>query len=133
MKHMSILHKKISKAFDLEELKTLCMDLGVDFDSLGGQGKPEKVRELLLYLKRKNRLATLKDILPQKRPNHDWQEDIEKAEQEVLESDLSEDQQSKTAGATGVIISGGSVGQVINADNIGSIEGNFSFGDQHKK
>jgi hypothetical protein len=132
MKHMSILHNKISGYFNLEELKTLCMDLSVDFDSLPGQGKSEKIRELILYLNRTSRLFELADILPKDRPNVDWKVDIEQAAKEVLQSNISKPQQTETTASPSVFISGGSVGQVINAGNVENISGNFSFGDKEK-
>ena len=45
--------------FNLEELKTLCFELDVDYDSLGGEGKKEKLRELILLMKRQKRLDEL--------------------------------------------------------------------------
>jgi hypothetical protein len=47
--------------FSLEELRTLCFDLGIDFDELSGEGRSAKVRELLLWSGRHRRLAHLLD------------------------------------------------------------------------
>jgi formylglycine-generating enzyme required for sulfatase activity len=41
----------IGQTFDLDELKTLCFTLGVDFDDLHGEGKVSKARELMRFLK----------------------------------------------------------------------------------
>jgi RNA-directed DNA polymerase len=49
----------LEKIFDLEEFRTLCFDLEVDYDSLRGEGKPAKIRELLAYLKRLDKLPEL--------------------------------------------------------------------------
>ncbi len=62
----------IAEHFDLEELRTLCQDLGVDFDSLDGQGKESKVRELLAYMERHTRSDDLFKILERERPKA-WQ------------------------------------------------------------
>lgn len=43
----------IIKHFDLEEFRTLCSDLGVDYDSLRGEGKEGKVRELIARFQRR--------------------------------------------------------------------------------
>ena len=39
------LHDQISGAFNDEELRGLCHDLGIDYESLGGWGKAANVRE----------------------------------------------------------------------------------------
>ena len=44
---------------DLEELRTLCQDLHVDYDSLRGEGKTGKARELVSHMKRHGQLAEL--------------------------------------------------------------------------
>lgn len=45
--------------FDLEELRTLAFELGIDYDSLPGEGKAGKVRELILFLDRRGKLGQL--------------------------------------------------------------------------
>ena len=46
-------------SFDLEELRTLCFDLGMDFESLPGQSKPAKAREMVNYWRNRRDLSTL--------------------------------------------------------------------------
>jgi serine/threonine protein kinase len=53
------LHRVLAERFDLEELRTLCFDLGVAFDDLRGEGHKAKARELIAYLERRNRLNQL--------------------------------------------------------------------------
>ncbi len=53
------LRKKIVSNYNLEEIRTLCADIGVDYDNLGGEGKEAKARELVAYLKRRNKLDDL--------------------------------------------------------------------------
>jgi tetratricopeptide (TPR) repeat protein len=53
------LHRWICEHYDQEELRTLCFDLGVDYDSLPAQGKAAKARELILVLGRRRELASL--------------------------------------------------------------------------
>ena len=64
--------KFITQHFNLEELRTLCQDLGVDFDSLPGEGKEGKARELVAYMERHSRLDDLAAILGRDRPRA-WQ------------------------------------------------------------
>ena len=53
------LRRLLVDCFDLEELRTLCFDLGVDFDSLRGEGKEAKTRELVMYFQRHSQLDRL--------------------------------------------------------------------------
>lgn len=53
------LRELIANSYNLEEIRTLCSDLAVDYDDLGGEGKTAKARELIAYLKRRNRLDDL--------------------------------------------------------------------------
>lgn len=53
------LREFIIKRFSREELRTLCTDLNVDYDSLPGEGHAAKARELVLYMQRHDRLDEL--------------------------------------------------------------------------
>jgi hypothetical protein len=58
----------ITEHFDLEELRDLCFNLGIDFDDLRGEGKTAKARELVLYAQRRDRLNDLVIELKRLRP-----------------------------------------------------------------
>ena len=64
--------QRLNRAFSDDEFRTLCFDLGVDYDSLPGEGLDGKQRELLLFLQRNGRLPELINLLRQKRPNFNW-------------------------------------------------------------
>jgi hypothetical protein len=53
------LRKFIVERYDLEDLRTLCFDLSVDYDSLGGEGKAARARELVAFMQRHGRLGEL--------------------------------------------------------------------------
>jgi hypothetical protein len=53
--------------FDLEELRTLCFDLGVDIDELPGDGKGAKARDLVVYWQRRGDLGRLVEAVRQER------------------------------------------------------------------
>lgn len=57
------------EGFDLEELRTLCFDLQIDFDSLRGEGKEGKARELILYCHRRSQLDRLVEKMVAERPH----------------------------------------------------------------
>jgi hypothetical protein len=59
----------IVEYFSLEELKTMCFDLGVNDDMFGGAGINNLARELVKYMHRENRLDALIDYCREKRPN----------------------------------------------------------------
>jgi hypothetical protein len=50
-------------AFDLDELRTLCFDLGMDFESLPGQSKPAKAREMVNYWRNRRDLTRLTEAI----------------------------------------------------------------------
>lgn len=62
----------ITNHFDLEELRSLCLELSVDYDSLRGEGKASKSRELVLLLARNDALESLHKSVSNIRPNVNW-------------------------------------------------------------
>jgi hypothetical protein len=72
--YLSRLRQGITDAFSLEELRTLCSDLGVDYDNLGGEGKEAKARELVSFLNRRGELSLLVEYCLSKRPAYPWPE-----------------------------------------------------------
>jgi len=65
----SELHRLLAKHYDLEELRTLAFNLGVDWDELGGETKSARARELIAYLQRRNRLGDLLAAIGTSRPD----------------------------------------------------------------
>jgi len=63
------LRQFLTDRLDWEELRTCCADLGVDFDSLRGEGKAARIRELILYLERRKEVQRLIVWLRQNRPD----------------------------------------------------------------
>lgn len=54
--------------FSEDDLKTLCFFIGIDYDSLQGNGKRAKARELVAHFQRTDALDTLRDTIRQQRP-----------------------------------------------------------------
>ncbi len=73
-KQLTKLRKLLIDHFDLQDLKDLCFfALDIDFDSLGGGNhKPEKVRELISYMKNRLLLPELVEAAAEARPNVTW-------------------------------------------------------------
>lgn len=55
------LRQILTEHFDEGELRTLCFDLRIDYQSLPGEGKADKARELVAYCDRHERIAELED------------------------------------------------------------------------
>jgi hypothetical protein len=53
------LRQILSTRLSEEELRTLCFDLGVDYENLGGESKAAHARELVSYFERRERLDDL--------------------------------------------------------------------------
>lgn len=61
------LRHALTIAFSLEELVTLCFDMGIPYEDLGGDGKEAKVRQLILYCERHDLLVHLIEFVRQTR------------------------------------------------------------------
>jgi hypothetical protein len=72
VEQLAQLRQQIAEHFDDEELKTLCFDLGVDYDTLRGDGKEAKVRELVAYFERRNSIFDLVKKCSELRPKVAW-------------------------------------------------------------
>lgn len=66
------LRQEIDKRFSLSDIRTLCFDLGIDYDKLAGEEKVGKVRELLLFVQRVGRENELITYLSSARPKVPW-------------------------------------------------------------
>ena len=66
------LRQVLSDYFDEEEIRTLCFDLNIDYDDLPATGKANKIRELIKYLERRNRIQDLESAVRRQRPNIPW-------------------------------------------------------------
>ena len=67
--HASALRRILVERFSLEELRTLCFDLSIDYDALGGEGKEARARELIAHLQRRSQLDQLTNYIRQHRPD----------------------------------------------------------------
>lgn len=54
-----VLHQHLDAHLNLDRFRTLCFYLDVDYDSLPGEGKSGKVRELILHLQVRDQLLRL--------------------------------------------------------------------------
>lgn len=72
----SQLLKLITEGFDEEELKDICFNSGVDYDTVPGKDKKSKAREIIIYFMRRNRLRELIKMGQNMRPDITWPKQI---------------------------------------------------------
>jgi hypothetical protein len=65
---LAALHRFLVERYNLEELRTLCFDLAVDYDELRGETLSGKARELIRYVGAERRLDELLAYLDRDRP-----------------------------------------------------------------
>ncbi len=63
------LRQAMTERMSLDEIESLCFDLGIDPDNLGGDNKAGKIRELIQYMQRRGRLNDLIAQLAKERPD----------------------------------------------------------------
>jgi formylglycine-generating enzyme required for sulfatase activity len=68
----SKLHDILAKRFDLDEFRLFCWQMGIDYESLSGENKISKARELISYCERRDSLAELVDHIQRQRPDIKW-------------------------------------------------------------
>jgi hypothetical protein len=66
------LRRTLIKYFNESELKNLCFDLAIDYETLPGQSKPDRVRELITYVKNREQISDLVREARENRPDVDW-------------------------------------------------------------
>jgi Effector-associated domain 7 len=71
--YRSRLLTQINERFNLEGFRTLCFDLDVDYDNLGGESKEAKIRELILKFQQEDRILVLIQELQKSRKNQKWE------------------------------------------------------------
>jgi len=67
------LRDQMAQYFDMGEIDDLCFDLNVDCENLPGAGKIAKIRELIEFMERNNRLRELIETCKRKRPFLSWE------------------------------------------------------------
>lgn len=66
-----VLHKHLVGQFTLDDIRTLCFALGIDYDILPGEGKESKARELVIYCRNRAMLEQLAQSAHKARPHLD--------------------------------------------------------------
>lgn len=69
------LYRKMEPLFNDSELRGLCFDLDVDYEGLSGENRLERLRELITYMNRRQRLPDLVNRCQELRPKKNWDVD----------------------------------------------------------
>lgn len=69
---LSELRQTITRLFSEQDLRTLCFDVGIDYDDIGGETKESKVRELILHQYRRGLLRNLILKCAERRADIHW-------------------------------------------------------------
>ena len=85
------LRKLLIEQFDLEELRLLCFDLGLDYEDLAGGTKSTKMQDLVTYLQRRGELQRLIDEASGQRPNAAWPDFSPTTEESDVATDTGAD------------------------------------------
>ena len=75
--YRSQLRQNLVASFNDSELRDLCFDMGVDYESLKGEGKSDKVRELVAYCERRQIVPDLVAKCKELRPKVSWEGEYE--------------------------------------------------------
>lgn len=73
LRNKTELRETLIACFNEEEMRTLCSDLGIDYENLAGMTKVGKARELIDLLERLERTRDLLALCSVQRPSVDWQ------------------------------------------------------------
>lgn len=66
------LNQKMNETFSLSEIDGICYDLGINAEDIPGNNKSSKVRELIQYCERRDRVGELSASLQSIRPKEIW-------------------------------------------------------------
>jgi hypothetical protein len=78
------LDRMLTRLFDDEEFRSLCLVFGVDYDDLPGEDKAAKARELVALAERQGRLAELESAVRRERPTAYSHERVQELKAAIL-------------------------------------------------
>ena len=64
--------RQMQEAYDSDDLRAFCFDFGIDYDSIEGDTKKNKIISFVLHFYKNNTLQIITDFLAADRPNYKW-------------------------------------------------------------
>ena len=113
------LRQTINRRFSLSDIRSLCFDLGLEYEELGGGPKSDIITALIATFQRNERLAELQSYLQSQRSFVNW------AELFAALPAASPEQPREQQGGTTIHVAGDVYG--LTTGNSGTVEQNFNF------
>jgi hypothetical protein len=88
------LRHKVATYFNDDEIKSLCFDLGIEYENLAGETREAKARELVTYCERTSQVSQLANRCRELRPSVDWRVPEHLPEPESLAAPTQEKNQA---------------------------------------
>ena len=88
------LRNKITASFNDDEIRSLCFDLGIEYENLVGETREAKARELVTYCERTGQVSQLANRCRELRPSVDWRVPEHLPEPESLAAPTQEKNQA---------------------------------------
>lgn len=86
--NLSQLRDQMIQVFNVEEVKSACFDLNINYEGLAGEGLDGKARELIGYCLRHGSFSQLIDYCAEKRPHLTWNKPTE-LEEDFVETGVT--------------------------------------------
>lgn len=67
--------KTMQKAYGLNDLRTLCLDFMMDYESIAGETRQDKIISFVEHFYKRNTLEVLTEFLEGDRENYNWRFD----------------------------------------------------------
>ena len=95
--YLTQLNQALVNSFNIEEIHTLCFEIGIDHENISGEGKSGKVRELVIAVSNRDLVSEFDTLVRQNRPNialekppQPWRQDESIPEDFAVEMDRVE-------------------------------------------
>ncbi len=87
-KFETAVRNQMNEAFDMEELRYLALDLGLDWDNIPGETKMRKIQEIITQMIRVHKTSELITTLRKNRPDSTWPDSSSESEMKYGKTDV---------------------------------------------
>jgi hypothetical protein len=109
IEYLMQLNRVIADYFTLEDIRTLCFELGIDYEDVPGDSKSDKIRELLIYTYNRGLVSKLAARVQQHRPEvtlpaYPAAEQADKVSSDLLRQQIDQYEQAATRGVVYMVL-----------------------------